>query len=161
MAGEEVRRRVTTEIKIEAKPVDLAARKYLERARAGAKLYEERVKTPRRDPTKAAVSMRDTLEAKMRDKSTWDKWEERLLSVGFDGWLDATLSKGVARYVPGVEYGFKYWKQFYEQFKPHLEEGMKRVHAMPRVTLEDSIARAAEMIRWNAKFRYKKRFIKS
>jgi len=160
MASPEARRKIAAEIKIEAKPVELAAKKYLERARAGAKLYEERIKTPRRDPTKAAISMRDTLEAKMRDKKTWDKWEERLASVGFEGWLDATLTKGVPRYVPGVEYGFKYWKDFYEQFKPHLEEGMRKVHAMPRVTLEDSIARAAEMIRHNAKFRYKKRFIK-
>ncbi|MCD6590272.1 hypothetical protein J7K74_03775 [Candidatus Woesearchaeota archaeon] len=118
------------------------------------------IKQPRRDPIKAAISMRSTLEAKMADKSTWDKWQEKLEGIGFEGWLDATLNKGVPRFVPGIEYGFKYYKAFAEQFSKHLEEGLKKVLAMPKRTLDESIARAAEMIRHNAKFRFKKTFVK-
>ena len=43
---------------------------------------------------------------------------------------------------------------FYEQFSKHLEAGLAKVLAMPKVTLEDAIQRAAAMIRHNAQFRY-------
>ena len=139
---------------IKVKPLDLTVKKWLERARAGATLYAERVKNPRRDPTKAAIAKRADLEAKMSNKTTWDKWETRLSAVGFDGWLNAVLNKGVQRYPSGIEFGKTKFADFYEQFSKHLEAGLSKVLAMPKVTLEDSIRRAAEMIRWNAQFKY-------
>jgi len=139
---------------ISVKPVDLVVNKYLERARAGATLYAERTKTPRRDPTKAAISMRPTLEAKMRSKETWDKWEMKLSAVGFNGWLKGVQTKGVQRYPTGIEAGKDKYADFYGKFKAHLEEGLRQIVTMPKTTLEDSINRAAAMIRWNAKFRY-------
>lgn len=145
---------MATEVPVKVKPVDLATRKWLERARAGASLYAERVKTPRRDPIKAAIANRSALEAKMSQKSTWDKWEERLSAVGMEGWLNATLTKGVQRYPQGIEFGKDKWRGFYEQFSRHLEEGLRRVLAIPKTDLEAAIRRATEMIRWNAKFRY-------
>lgn len=147
-------------VEVKVKDIEIATKKYIERARAGAPLYAEMVKVPKRDPTAAAISMKETLKAKMRADETWDKWETKLAAVGFEGWLDAVLSKGVPRFVPGIEHGSKYWRQFYSQFKPHLEAGLAKVYALPRVTLEDSIARAAEMIRHNAKFRFVKKYIK-
>jgi len=139
---------------IKVKPVELTVKKWLERARAGATLYAERVKSPRRDPIKAAIAKRADLEAKMQKKETWDKWETRLSAVGMEGWLKATLTKGVERYPRGIEFGKDKFADFYEQFSKHLEAGLAKVLAMPKVTLEDSIRRAAEMIRWNAQFKY-------
>ena len=139
---------------IKVKPVPLVVEKWLERARAGQKLYAERTKEPRRDPIKAAIAKRSDLEAKMARKETWDKWEARLSAVGFDGWLKAVQQKGVPRYPQGIEFGKDKFADFYEQFSKHLEAGLAKVLAMPKVTLEDSIRRAAEMIRWNAQFKY-------
>lgn len=141
------------EIPVKVKPVELTVKKWLERARAGAKLYEERTKTPRRDPIKAAIANRSALEAKMSRKETWDKWEERLSKVTFDYWLKAVQEKGVPRFSQGIEFGQTKYSEFYAAFSKHLEEGLRRVLAIPKTDLEASIRRAAEMIRWNAKFR--------
>jgi len=148
-----------TRKEVKAKPVEVALDKYIRRATAAKDDYVRGVQNPRRDPTEAAISMRSTLEAKMASKETWDKWEDRLRSVGFKGWQEATLNKGANRFLDGIRYGAKYWKQFYEQFKDHLEKGLAQVHAMPRATLDDSVRRAEFMIRWNAKFRFKKSYV--
>ena len=141
------------EIPVKVKPVDLTVKKWLERARAGATLYAERTKSPRRDPIKAAIANRSALEAKMTRRETWDKWEERLSKVSFDAWLSAVQNKGVPRFTQGIEFGSKKFEEFYSAFSKHLEEGLRRVLAIPKTDLEASIRRAAEMIRWNAKFR--------
>ena len=143
-----------SDVAVRVKPVETVVKKWLERARAGQQLYAERVKEPRRDPIKAAISMRPTIEAKMAAKETWDKWEQKLSAVGFNGWLEAVLKKGVQRYPQGIEFGKDKFAQFYSQFKAHLEQGLPRIYAIQKRTLEDSIQRAAEMIRWNAKFRF-------
>jgi len=153
----EVSRAPTGEIKV--KSVEDALAKYLKRTEVARDDYVKGIQNPKRDPTKAAISMRSTLEAKMASKATWDKWQEKLESVGFKGWQEGALKKGADRYLPGVRMGAKYWKQFYTQFKPHLEEGLRKVYALPRATIDDSCKRAETMIRHNAKFRYKKRYI--
>lgn len=140
-----------------AKPVDKAVEKYIERARAGKALYEYFIQRPRRGPATAAIAARKNLEEKMRLKETWDKWEARLAGVGDKGVITAAVTKGVPRFVPGIEYGAKFWEQFYKEFKPHLEAGLAEVLTMPKVTLDDSIARAAAMIKHNAKFRFVKK----
>ena len=148
-----------SEVAIRVKPVDKAVEKYLERARAGRALYEFFVQNPKRNPIEAAISMKQTLKEKMSKDETWDLWETKLKGIGYDGWLDATLRKGVARFVPGIEYGAKYWRQFYEQFSKHLAEGLKKVYALPRVTLDDAIRRAEVMIRHNAEFKFIKKHV--
>lgn len=141
------------EIPVKVKPVELTVSKWVERARAGASLYAERTKSPRRDPIKAAIANRAALEAKMSSKATWDKWEQRLSKVSFDDWLNAVQTKGVARFTQGIEFGQKKYQEFYSAFSKHLEEGLRRVLAIPKTDLEAGIRRAVEMIRWNAKFR--------
>lgn len=144
---------MATDLPVKVKPVELTVKKWLDRARAGAELYRERTRTPRRDPIKAAIANRSALEAKMSRKETWDKWEERLSKVSFDYWLKAVQEKGVPRFTQGIEFGQNKYSEFYTAFSKHLEEGLRRVLAIPKTDLEASIRRAAEMIRWNAKFR--------
>jgi len=139
------------------KPPELWFKKWYDRARTAGPFYEAGIKAPRRNPIEAAISMKETLMAKMADRSTWDKWEERLRSVGFEGWQKAALAKGVKRFTDGIEFGKDKFRDFAEQFAKHLEEGLRKVLTMPKRNLEEAIARAAEMIRWNAKFRYRPR----
>jgi len=142
---------------VKLKEVDRVVQKWHDRAVAGASEYEYYVQRPKRDPIAAAISMRSTLEAKMRAKETWDKWEQKLRGVGQAGWLDAVLNKGVKRFTDGIEYGTKWYRQFYDQFSKHLAAGLPKIYAMPKATLEDAKRRAAAMIDWNAKFRFIKR----
>jgi len=145
------------EIPIRVKPVDYVAEKYLTRARAAVEDWKKWIANPRRGPATAAIAARGDLEAKMRKKETWDKWEARLKAIGDKGVIAAALAKA-DRFPQGIEYGAKYYKQFYEQFSKHLEEGLKKVLAMPKVTLDDAKRRACAMIDWNAKFRFVKKY---
>lgn len=151
--NEQNQRRVTM---VEIKPVDKTVDKQLSRTEAGRADYEYYVQNPRRDPVEGAISMRSTLEAKMRNAETWDKWEDHLKKVGGKGVIDAAVSKGPGRLVEGVRYGSKFYEQFYSEFKPHLERALDKVLALPRETLEDSKKRATTMIEENAKFSFAK-----
>jgi len=142
------------EAKVTAKPVDMSARKFLDKARAGKPFYAYFVHYPKRSPTDAAIAMKSTLVEKMKLDETWDKWEAKRRAVGDEGWLAGIELKGIGRFVPGIEVGAPRWQLFYEDFKPHLEAGMVEVYRLPRVTIDDAVERAATMIRHNAKYRY-------
>lgn len=138
------------------KPAARWVDKYGRRTAVATPDYQWGVQNPSRDPTAAAISMKETLKAKMADAKTWDKWEEALKAVGMGKWQEAALNKGASRYGPGVEFGKKYYSDFASKFEAHLAAGVAEVYKLPKVTIEDSINRAATMIRHNAKFRYKK-----
>lgn len=139
---------------VRIKPVDYVTKKWLERARAAVEDYKLGVQNPRRDPIKAAISMKDTLMRKMAARETWDKWEQKLSAWNLEAWSKRAVNVGANRYPTGIEASQDTFKQFYEQFSKHLAEGLPKVYSIPRVTLDDSIRRAAEMIRHNAKFRF-------
>jgi len=138
------------------KEVDRWVKKYEERASVATEDYKYGVQNPSANPIEQAIVHRKDLEAKMRAKETWDKWENALKYVGLEGWQKGALEKGVARYSEGVRAGLNKYKDFASKFKEHLEKGVATVKAMPKTTLEDSIKRAEAMIRHNASFRYKK-----
>jgi len=145
------------EVRVKVKPPDVSTRKLLDRVRVAKPFYIYFVQNPRASPTEEAVKMRSTLEAKMRTKATWDKWEMRRKAVGDIGWQAGALGKGADRLVPGVEHGIGYYFDFARQFFPYLAEGRAKVKKLARITLEDSIRRAATMIRHNAAFRFVKK----
>lgn len=138
------------------KPVDKWVGKYSDRASVAEGDYEYGVRNPKRPPVSAAIANRDALQKKMAMKETWDKWEAGLKFVGDAGVMNAAATKGKERYVSGVRAGIDKVRDFASKFASHLEAGQRKVWAMPKVTTEDSVNRAAAMIRHNATFRYKK-----
>lgn len=130
--------------------------KYERRAAVATDDYKFGVENPARSPTDAAIAARKTLEAKMAAKETWDKWEAARKFAGDEGWRKGALEKGVDRYPIGVRVGLPKYEDFANKFKAHLEKKVEDIHKMPKVTIDDSIKRATEMIKHNAGFRYKK-----
>jgi len=146
---------VTGEVRL--KPADKIVKKWGERAKAGVTLYAEFTATPRRDPTAAAVSMKQTWQAKVSSTETANKWEQALRNVGFQGYLYGVRTKGINRFPQGIDAGEVYMSQFMSQFLPHLAAGLPQVYRLPKTNIEESINRAATMIRHNARFRFQKR----
>jgi hypothetical protein len=144
-----------TEVRL--KPADRIVSKWAERAKAGVNLYAEFTAQPKRDPTAAAVSMKATWQAKVSSTDTANKWEQALRNVGFQGYLYGVKTKGVNRFPQGVDAGTVYMQQFMSQFLPHVAAGLSQVYRLPKTNIEESINRAATMIRHNAKFRFQKR----
>jgi len=136
---------------------DRVVAKWAERAKAGASLYQQNTLQPKRDPTLAAVSMKATWHAKVSAAETANKWEASLRSVGQQGWLYGVQTKGVNRFPQGIDSGTPYVQQFFSQFLPHLAAGLPQVYRLPKTNIEESIARAAAMIRHNARFKFQKR----
>lgn len=84
------------------------------------------------------------------------KWKSRLQAVSLGDWQTAMLQKGLPRIATGAQASKGKMQNFMVQFLPYVENAAQQVRAMPNLTLEDSVNRAAAMIRAAAKFSYKK-----
>lgn len=82
-----------------------------------------------------------------------DKWARNVRRVSLEDWRNATLNIGLQRLQSGTQKGKPRMESFMSEWIPY-EEGLKqRLASMPKGTLEASIARAAEAIRYNKNFR--------
>ena len=138
------------------KAVDRWVKKYEDRATVATEDYKYGIENPSRSPIEGAIAQRKSLEAKMRDPKTWDKWENALKFVGDEGWKKGCTEKGADRYPTGIRAGLSKYSDFASKFADHLEAGVSKVKAMPKITIDDSVKRAEAMIRHNASFTYKK-----
>lgn len=82
-----------------------------------------------------------------------DKWRSRVGSVGLADWQAAMTNVGIPRIAQGAQAKQGKMAAFMTEFLPYLANGVAQVERMPSLTLEDSINRAAAMIRHNANFR--------
>lgn len=129
--------------------------KYKSRAVGARKEYEAGVKAPKADPTEAAIEMQDTMLAKLTEAIVNGDWANGLRAVGQAGWQKACIEKGAPRYGPGITAGLPKYQAFVRDFAPHLEAGMASVRGMPKTTIEESIEKAAAMIRHNAAYKFR------
>lgn len=143
------------EVKI--KPPEIGARKLLEGVRRSRGFYIYGVQNPKVSPTEAAVSQADAWHAKVSAAETKAKWVENRRAAGDETWLAGILGKGADRWLPGVEFGIGKYYAFAEEFYPYVAAGLGKVYSIQKRTLDDSIRRAAEMIKHNAAFKRKKR----
>ncbi len=135
----------------------IAAKKLLERVRVSKGFYIHGVQNPKRSPTEAAIQAADAWHARVSAAETKKKWVDNRKLAGDESWLAGILGKGADRWLPGVEFGIGKYLAFAEEFFPYLAAGLSKVYSIQKRTLEDSIKRAAEMIRHNAAFKRKKR----
>lgn len=83
------------------------------------------------------------------------KFVDALRRVTLDDWKRAMLGKGTTNMQNGYADAGNQRKflNFMRSFLPYVRDGAKQVKAMPKGTLDQGIARATAMIRWNAAFR--------
>lgn len=81
-----------------------------------------------------------------------DKYKARVGAVTLAQWQDAYVNVGIPRVAQGAQAKQGKYQAFLTDYLPYLDTGLKTIDAMPNVTLEDGIARATAMIRWNAKY---------
>lgn len=101
-------------------------------------------------PGQSAAAAADKWLAKVT--AARDKFARRVGSVTLSQWQQAMTSYGIARMGTGAQQKQAKFTGFMQEFLPYLKAGVDQVHTMPRMTLEDSVARAAAMIRHNAGF---------
>lgn len=93
-----------------------------------------------------------------------DKWLQRVTQaktkfatnvarVSLADWQNSYINIGIPRVAQGAQAKQNKMLSFFEEYLPYLQRGLTTIDAMPSVTLEDGIARATAMIRYNAKFK--------
>lgn len=82
-----------------------------------------------------------------------DKFKARVGSVSLSDWQQAYINVGIPRVSQGAQAKQGKFLAFFDQFLPYLQTGLQTIDKMPSTTLEDGIARATAMIRYNAKFK--------
>jgi hypothetical protein len=80
------------------------------------------------------------------------KFASRVSSVSLQSWQQSYIQVGIPRVAQGAQAKQAKVTAFMDQFLPYLASGLQTIDAMPNTTLEDGIARATAMIRYNAKF---------
>lgn len=81
-----------------------------------------------------------------------DKWARNVGSVTVDQWK-AAATAGVGRIAQGAQAKQDKVGAHLASFIPHLNQGLARIDAMPRGTLEQNLARMLEMARWNSTYK--------
>ena len=81
------------------------------------------------------------------------KCGDALRKVSLNEWKNAMLDKGLPRISSGIAAAKPKIQAFFEEWLPWEESISQTVKAMPKGTIEDSIARAAAVIRHNANFK--------
>lgn len=88
-----------------------------------------------------------------RTTAAADKWARNVSRVSLDQWKSKMLNVGLPRVAQGAQANVDKVTAFAQEFLPHLDAGVQRVRAMPKVSLEDSIQRMTAMVRHNASFK--------
>lgn len=81
------------------------------------------------------------------------KFATNVAAVTLQQWQQAYENIGIPRVAQGAQAKQGKVTDFMNQFLPYLQSGVAQIDKMPSNTLEDSIARATAMIRYNAKFK--------
>lgn len=103
-------------------------------------------------PTQLAAKKKEKMKTKLNEAIDKGKWERNLQKVTLQEWQEKIINKGIPRISGGIDAARAKVEDFARQFLPHVEAGVKKIQTMPDLTLEDSIQRAAAMIRHNASF---------
>jgi hypothetical protein len=81
------------------------------------------------------------------------KFKTNVAAVSLADWQNSYINIGVPRVAQGAQAKQNKVLNFMNQWLPYLQNGVSTIDKMPNVTLEDGIARATAMIRYNAKFK--------
>lgn len=102
-------------------------------------------------PGQLAAAQKDLWLAKVMQSK--DKWANNVGRVTLGEWKQKMLEVGVPRIASGANANKPKMAAFMTQFLPHVEAGAQMVKAMPKMNLEDSIARMTAMVRHTANFK--------
>lgn len=82
-----------------------------------------------------------------------DKYAANVGAVSLQSWQNSYVNIGIPRVAQGAQQKQDKVTNFMNDFLPYLQTGLATIDKMPSTTLEDGIARATAMIRYNAKFK--------
>jgi hypothetical protein len=88
----------------------------------------------------------------MRVQQSQAKYKNNVSRVSLQEWQNAYITVGIPRVSQGAAAKQAKYTAAMADFIPYLTQGVAKIDAMPKVTLQDSIARAVAMINHNAAY---------
>lgn len=98
-------------------------------------------------PGQVAAERQALMKAKLNAAIDSGKWASRVSGVTLGEWKAAMLNKGVQRVASGAQAAQPKMQAFLSEFLPVAAQVSQAVDAMPKNTIEDSVARAGAAIR--------------
>ena len=130
-----------------------AAQKWAQRLSAAVEDIRRGVQRVTESPTVKAAEKRDKWLAELQRAAQEGRWESALRAVSLEQWKSDMLNKGIPRIAEGARQATAKLADVYVSLFRHIEEGQRRVQAMPDVTLEQRIQRMVEFIRHMSQYR--------
>lgn len=124
--------------------------KWAQRTSGATQQVVEGVQRVQTAPGAAAAAQKQVWLANIQAKA--DKWEANTRAVSLQSWQAATVA-GAQRIAAGVQAKKGKMESFLNEFLPHVENVQRQVHAMPRGSLEQNLARMMQNARLNAQFK--------
>lgn len=127
-----------------------AQAKWLQNISAATDRMTQGVQAVQKAPGLAAAAAADKWLAKVT--AAKPKFAANVAAVTLQQWQNSMVNIGIPRVAQGAQAKQNKVGAFMNQFLPYLAQGLQTIDAMPSNTVEDGVARAAAMIRYNAKF---------
>lgn len=102
-------------------------------------------------PGQAAVAQQDKMRTKVLESIDSGFWASQTRKVSLTEWQDAALNKGVDRIAVGIDAAKDKQVQMAARLLPLVDAAASKANAMPKVTLQDSIARMTTFVTEMAK----------
>lgn len=129
------------------------ATKWAQNLGAASQSIKSGVQGVTESPMAKAAAVANTWQAKMSLPQTLANYVAGLNRTTLAAWQQAFLTKGLPRIASGAQAAMPKFQAFMSQWLPFVQNVAAQVRQMPKLTLEDSIARSTAQIRGNAQFR--------
>lgn len=107
-------------------------------------------------PGVKAAQSKDRMLAKLVEAINDGTWESQVKKVTLDDWKKKTKDKGLNRIAQGVDAAADEQVAMAEKLLVVVDAAAAKAHALPKVTLEDSINRMTTFVREMAKNKLRK-----
>ena len=134
---------------IKGDPASIQA-KWLSRIQASTPEIQAGIQRVTQAPGQAAAKQGDVWQQNV--VAARQKWQRNVAAVSLSDWQNAA-TQGVQRVAQGATAKQDKVGAHLQNFLPYLAQGMDKVNAMPRGSLEQNLARMVMMARHNANYR--------
>lgn len=107
------------------------------------------------NPMEKAIAKQDKMKANLNAAIDNGTWAKQMGKVSMSDWKTKTKTKVGERLSSGVDGAMNKRKEFDNWLVGRINSGLDKVNAMPDMTLQDSINRAAAMMTHMASEKYK------
>lgn len=123
------------------------AEKWSRRLRGATEDIRNGVNNVTTAPGELAAVQQDALLANFAESVNSGLWASRVRGVSLQDWKQAAITKGIPRIAQGVEAATPKMERIAAELLPAVDAAAAAANALPKGTLEDSIARMTTFVR--------------